>query len=209
MTQEASSPDPLLIVWHSVTSWWKKFKREWSRTLSVSSGYTASHWWLGSGGKEAELKQTWEINWLRVKSLAAVMTRLVQQKTHLISHILLLGGSPWTSIRRQRLYSLALGRECVSIQMCEHWLRQETRFISQLFLITTYLSKDHLHILLQIHNNASATNQHTAHYGDIMRRSITFNALIYNTSGVRVCQVVFMLIGYLKNVYSNPLIPDP
>ena len=77
-TQEASSPVPPLIVLRSIISWFRKFAKP------LIKSYRSFHWidpWCWSlrpGGREAELQQRWETNWLWVKSLAQIMTPLVQ-----------------------------------------------------------------------------------------------------------------------------------
>lgn len=64
--------------------------------VPLINNYSCSHWihlwWLRlrPGGREAELEQKWETNWLWVKSLAAIMAPLVQRCTHQMSHILVL-----------------------------------------------------------------------------------------------------------------------
>lgn len=95
--------------------------------VPLIKSYSSFHWihpWrqrLRPGGKEAELKQRWETNWLWVKSLAAIMAPLVQHYTHLMSYIPMLESSQWTSIRRYSFKKPCSGNISLTVRIYKGW----------------------------------------------------------------------------------------
>lgn len=69
------SPDPSLIGWHSITSWWRKFKDHWSRATAPSTGYTPDDRDLGQEEEKQSSRRDEELigcglnHWLQIRLL--------------------------------------------------------------------------------------------------------------------------------------------